>query len=142
MRELELQVTIPAPPQAVWNVFTDHVGWSRWAGVKEVVLRQQGDPPPNGLGAIRVVRSRGLAIEEEVIGFKAPEQLRYRMVAGLPVRNYEACVSLLPDESGTDLRWNVRFDPSIPFTGALLARLIRNGLQNTLERLARVSFPT
>ncbi len=75
MQEIDLEAQVPAPREAVWKVYTDHVGWQSWAGVQEVVLRQQGDPPPDGLGAIRVIRSRGIAIEEEVTAFTPPERM-------------------------------------------------------------------
>ena len=140
MPEFRLQGTVAAPPEAVWRVFTDHCGYTRWAGVQEVVLRQQGDPPPNGLGAIRVMRSRGIAVEEEITAFEPPKYLAYRLVGGIPVRNYEAEVHLDPCDSGTRLTWHVRFDALIPFTGRLLARLIESGLQDILVRLARVPF--
>jgi uncharacterized protein YndB with AHSA1/START domain len=140
MPEFRLQGTVAAPPEAVWRVFTDHAGYTQWAGVKEVVLRQQGDPPPNGLGAIRVMRSGGIAIEEEITAFDPPKYLAYRMVGGIPVKNYEAEVRLDPSDSGTRLTWHVRFDARIPFTGRLMARLIKAGLQDVLDRLARVPF--
>lgn len=124
----------------MWKVFTDHRGWTRWAGVREVVLRQEGDPPPNGLGTIRVMRSRGLAIEEEVTAFDPPQYMAYRLVAGIPVKNYEAEVRLDPSDSGTRVLWHIRFDPLIPLTGSLLARVIERNLQDVLDRLARVQF--
>ena len=72
MHEIRIQGEVPAPPQRVWDLYTDHCGWEQWAGVKEVVLRQQGSPAPNGVGASRVLRSRGIAVEEEVIAFEPP----------------------------------------------------------------------
>jgi uncharacterized protein YndB with AHSA1/START domain len=140
MPQFQLQGTVAARRESVWRVFTDHRGWERWAGVKEVVLRQEGDPPPNGLGAIRVIRSRGIAIEEEITAFDAPKRMAYRLVGGAPVKNHQADVTFEPSESGTRVIWNVRFDPLIPFTGALLAGMMRRGLQDVLDRLARVEF--
>ena len=140
MRQIEVEGTVAAPRPAVWKVFTDHVGWTRWAGVKEVVLRQQGDPPPDGLGAIRVVRSGGVAVEEEITGFDPPKRLTYRLVAGIPVRDHEAEVRFDVCDSGTRLTWRVRFEPRIPGTGGILARLLRRSLRGTLDRLARVEF--
>ncbi len=140
MRQIEVEGTVAAPRPAVWKVFTDHVGWTRWAGVKEVVLRQQGDPPPDGLGAIRVVRSGGVAVEEEITGFDPPKRLTYRLVAGIPVRDHEAEVRFDVCDSGTRLTWRVRFEPWIPWTGGILTRLIRRSLRGTLDRLARVEF--
>ncbi len=140
MRHFEIEGTVPAPRPAVWKVLTDSVGWSRWAGVKEVVLRQQGDPPPDGLGAIRVIRTGGLAIEEEVTAFEPPKRMAYRLVAGAPVREHQAQVRLDASESGTLITWSVRFEPWIPLTGPLVARLMRRGLRDLLDRLARYPF--
>ena len=127
MPEIHLQGTVAAPRDAVWRVYTDHRGWTRWAGVKEVVLRQQGDPPPNGLGSIRVVRSRGIAIEEEITAFEPPQRMAYRLIGGLPVKNYEAEVRFDESESGTAISWDISFQPRIPFTGTLLARVMLHG---------------
>ncbi len=140
MPEIRIQGEIPASPQVVWDVYTDHRGWQDWAGFREVVLRQQGEPAPNGVGATRVLRARGMAVEEEVIAFEPPERMVYRLVAGIPVRNHEGEVRFAPSEIGTHVEWVVRFDPLIPFTGALLARLLRGALQDILDRLAAYEF--
>ena len=141
MQELTLRKRIPAAPEAVWDVFTDHVGYMRWAGVKEVVLRQEGHPAPNGLGAIRVIRSGGIAIEEEVTAFEPPKRMEYRVVSGLPVRDHLGEVLFESVDGGTELTWKVRFRPRIPGTGWLLGRAVRLGLSQMLDRLAQVDFP-
>ena len=101
MRSFELRTEIAAPAERVFALISDHVGWQEWAGVQEVVLRQRGDPPPNGLGAIRVIRRGGLAIEEEVVAFEAPSRLGYRVHAGIPVRDCEVEIRLMPGGAGT-----------------------------------------
>src|SRR5262245_31264932 len=124
MRGFELDSEIAAPVERVWAVLSDHAGWQAWAGVQEVVLRQQGDPPPNGLGAIRVLRRGGLAIEEEVVAFEPPHRLVYRVCAGIPVRECEAEVRLAAAGGRTRVNWRVRLRPLLPGTGWLLERLI------------------
>ncbi len=124
----------------MWDLYTDHCGWEQWAGVKEVVLHQPGSPAPNGVGASRVLRSRGIAVEEEVIAFEPPRRMVYRVVAGAPIRNHQGEVRFSPSATGTRVEWTVRFDPLIPFTGALVARVIRAGLQDILKRLAAYDF--
>lgn len=131
-----MQARLEAPPEAAWEALTDHAGWTRWSGVKEMVLRQQGDPPPNGLGAIRVMRAGGLAIEEEVTAFDPPQLFGYQVVAGLPVREHRGEVRFDPVPGGTRATWRVRFAPLIPGTGGLLAVLLRAHLERLLHRLA------
>jgi uncharacterized protein YndB with AHSA1/START domain len=134
--QIELTQHVAAAPERVFAFYTDHVGWERWAGVREVVLRQQGDPPPNGLGAIRVIRARGMAIEEEVTGFDPPGRMTYRLVAGAPVRDHEGIVRFEPEAGGTRVTWSVRFRPLVPGTGWLLRRVLESGLRDVLAKLA------
>jgi uncharacterized protein YndB with AHSA1/START domain len=137
MPEFAIRQEIPAPVERVFALLADHVGWQRWAGVQEVVLRQQGDPAPNGLGAIRVLRRGGLAIEEEVTAFEPPARIGYRVSAGIPVRDCQVEIRLEPSAGATRLTWDVRFRPLVPGTGWLMRRLIRPRLVDTLAGLAR-----
>ncbi len=137
MQSFKLQALLPATPERVWEVFTDHAGYTSWAGVKEVVLRQEGDPPPNGLGAIRVMRTSGIAIEEEITAFDAPKRMEYRLVSGIPVRDYVGEVILEPRDGQTSLSWNIRFNAKIPGTGWLLERGMKRALGDTLKALAK-----
>ena len=134
--QIEVTQAIAAPPDKVFAIYTDHVGWERWAGVKEVVLRQTGDPPPNGLGAIRVIRARGMAIEEEITAFEPPRRLGYRLGAGAPGRDHAGEGRFEPDAAGTRVTWTVRFRPLIPGTGWLLRRMLERGLRDVLAALA------
>ena len=137
MQDIEISAEIPAPPAAVWKVLEDHAGYAKWAGFHEVVLRNPGDPPPNGLGAIRVLRRSGIAIEEEITGYEPPRRLEYVLTAGLPVRDYRAEVVLEPSGRGTSLVWRVRFRPLVPGTGALLRRVLARSLGDLVEALVR-----
>ncbi|HTO68800.1 MAG TPA: SRPBCC family protein [Myxococcota bacterium] len=134
--QIELVQHVPAPRERVFDFYTDHEGWTRWAGVREVVLRQKGDPPPNGLGAIRVIRARGIAVEEEVTAFDRPSRMEYRVVAGVPIRDHLGEVRFEPDGAGTRVLWNIRFRPLVPGTGWLLRRVLTQQLQGMLARLS------
>ena len=134
--QIELTQSVAAPPEKVFAFYTDHVGWERWAGVREVVLRQTGDPPPNGLGAIRVIRARGRAIEEEITAFEPPRRMGYRLVAGAPVRDHAGEVRFEPDAAGTRVTWTVSFRPLVPGTGWLVRRMLERGLRDVLTALA------
>jgi len=140
MQQLRIQADIAAAPQALWDLLTDLPGWTHWSGVSEVVVRQKGEPTPNGFGAIYVLRSRGIAIEQEVVGFDAPHHLRYRIVSGIPVKQHEAEVVLTRGPKGTHLDWSVHFEPRFPGTGALIARLMRREIERFVARLGAYPF--
>lgn len=132
VQSIEIQRQVPATREAVWSLLTDSRRIASWAGFKEVVLRQEGDPPPGGLGAIRVIRGGGFAIEEEITAFDPPRVLEVRLTAGLPIRDHRAAVLLEALDGGTRVTWTARFQSRVP----LLGSLIRIGYQRTLERLA------
>ncbi len=136
VEEIRISADVPATPEVAWQLFTDHRGWERWSGAKEVVLRQEGDPAPNGLGAIRVLRARGLAIEEEVTAFDAPRRMAYRVVAGVPIRDHRGEVEFVGSGAGTEVSWSIRFRPLIPGTGGLLRRVFQRVLEAILRRFA------
>ncbi len=137
MQDIEIRAEIPASPAAVWKLVADHAGYASWAGFHEVVVRHPGDPPPNGLGAIRVLRRSGVAIEEEITAFEPPRRLEYVMTAGLPVRDYRAEVLLDASGRGTALVWRARFRPLVPGTGGLLRRLLQRSLAGMVDALVR-----
>ena len=138
MQEIELAREIEAPIETVFAVLTDHEGMVRWSRAREVVLRHPGDPEPNGVGAVRVIRASGLAIEEEITAFDPPKRMEYRIVAGLPVRDHHGEIHLEPAGRSTRVVWRVRFRPRIPGTGWLLRRGLARALGELLDGLARV----
>jgi len=140
MREVRIQAEVPAEPSRVWDVFVDCRSWPDWSGVKEVVLRNEGEPAPYGVGAACVLRARGIAIEEEITGFSPCERLSYRVVAGLPLRSHDAEVRFEPSGTGTRLEWRVKFVPSVPGTGGWIARLFERELGRIVERLRGYPF--
>jgi uncharacterized protein YndB with AHSA1/START domain len=137
MQDIEIRAEIPAAPAKVFALLEDHAGYARWAGVKESVLRHPGDPSPHGLGAIRVLRSAGLAIQEEITVYEPPRRLEYALTAGLPVREYTGSVDLAPRGGGTELHWRVRFRPLVPGTGWLLRAALQRTLRGMVDALVR-----
>ena len=140
MRELKVQVEVPAPVEAVWARFTDPETWEQWSGLDEVVVRQPGSPAPGGLGMIRVLRQSGIAIEEEITVYEPPTRLGFQWVAGLPARACEGEVYFRRGSSGTVVEWRLAFRPWIPGTAGLLAGVLERAARDSLERLAASSF--
>ena len=53
MQHVEVERRFDAPPAQVWRVYTDHAGWSAWAGLGSARLATEGHPDRNGVGAVR-----------------------------------------------------------------------------------------
>ena len=133
MTHAQIRQTIAAPRAEVWTRLTDHREFARWSGLREVVLAREGYPEPDGVGAIRVVRDSGLAVEEEIVEFEPPKRLAYRMLSGAPIRNHRGEIRL---EGATEVIWDIHFESRIPGAGWLIRRLLERQLGQVLRRLA------
>jgi hypothetical protein len=130
-----------APREVVWELIADAPGWSRWGAWKESRIEREGNPPPGGLGAIKVLVSetrRPVVSTEEVTAFEPPARFGYKLLSGLPLRHYHAAITLTEAAGGgTDIEWRSEFDPKYPLTGGLFRRALGRFIQDTAERLAR-----
>jgi len=124
--------------EAVWRVVADAPGWSRWGAWQKAELEREGRPPPGGLGAVKVLTRRPVVSREEVTVFEPPSRLGYRLLSGLPLREYQSSIMLTdPPAGGTDITWRSQFKPRIPGTGGLFRRALQGFIEDTAERLAR-----
>lgn len=142
MQHVEVERRFPAPPQEVWDVYTDHAGWTQWAGLGRAWLEREGHTDRNGVGAVRGFASGGVKVLEEVLEFEPPKRMTYRIVkGGLPMRDHLGEVLFEPDGDGTRVVWRCRFESRIPGLGGLLQRFITRIFRNALAGLARKRFP-
>ena len=135
MRQRHIEVTqhSAAPPAAVFALLVDGETWPLWSPIEAFELERTGDPPPEGVGAIRLLRRGRTTGRDEIVEVVPDRRLSYRSLSGLPVRDYRAQVGLEPDGNGTAIRWQASFFPKVPGTGWLLER----GLRRFLEQCAR-----
>ena len=136
-RAIDLSVESPADPQTLYGLLVDGSSWPRWSPIETVELEQPGDPPPEGVGAIRRQRRGRTTGRDQIVELVPDRRFGYVSLSGLPVRDYRATVDLEPTEAGTRVRWQASFSPKVPGTGWLLERGIRTFLQQCIDGLAR-----
>jgi hypothetical protein len=70
----------------VFDVLTDHRGHAKMTALRSSTLEHEGEPAPNGVGAIRVLHLIGPPIRERVTTFDRPRQApaHTRPHTGLP----------------------------------------------------------
>ena len=138
MSQVRVERRYAAPPERVFEVYTDHARMSEWSGLPGSKLLREGQPHRNGTGAVRAFQG---GVREEVVDFEPPKRMTYKVVGGpMPVRNHFGEVDLEPDGTGTRLIWRCRFDPLIPGTGWLLERFIARAFSGALDGLGRRGF--
>jgi uncharacterized protein YndB with AHSA1/START domain len=141
MQKVEVVRSFPAPPQAVWDAYTDHARWSEWAGFPKSWLEVPGQPDRNGTGAVRGFGAGGVKVLEEVLDFEPPKRMTYRLIKGpMPIANHLGEVRFEPEQGGTRVVWGCQFDSKIPGLGGLLRLFITRTFRTALEGLARHSF--
>lgn len=130
---------IAAPPETVFEVLTDHVGYAEITPVRRVEMEREGEPVPNGVGAIRVLHAVGPPLREEVIAYEAPTRFSYKLLSGLPVRDHVGTVELTPNGAGTKVVYAVRTHPTLPVAGVLVVAAVKQGIKQLLGGVAKKS---
>jgi len=144
MATLTWDKTIAAPRDTVFEVLTDHAGYAAITKVRRVEIERPGDPPPNGVGAIRKLIAVGPPIREEVVEYVPGEKLVYRMLSGAPVRDHVGTVTLSDaGQNQTHMHYVVDTTPTIPVVGGAAVQLVKfvvtdliNGIVGESERRA------
>ena len=127
-RRIEVTKHSAAAPDAVFALLADGNTWPRWSPIESFELERPGDPPPEGVGAIRVFRRGRTTGRDQIVEIVPGRRFGYASLSGLPVRDYRAFVELAPDGDGTTIRWQASFAPKVPGTGWLLERGLRRFL--------------
>jgi uncharacterized protein YndB with AHSA1/START domain len=137
MATVEVERILDAPPETVFERYTDHAGWSSWAGIGTVRLARSGAPTPNGVGAVREFdKARGL--QEQVLEFEPPRRMVYTVVrGGFPITGHRGEVTFEPHPRGTRLVWRASFGSKIPFTARPMAAFITRMFDMLLSRFER-----
>ena len=132
MASFTFERQVAAPPEVVFDVLTDHRRYAEMTNLRRSELEREGDPAPNGVGAIRVLRSVGPPLREEVIAYEPPSRFSYTLLSGLPVRNHVGTVELSPSDGGTKIVYAVRTESTLPLGGGVVIAAIRQGIKQLL----------
>jgi hypothetical protein len=128
-----------APRDAVWRILADGGTWSAWGPWTQSELEREGSPPPGGVGSIKRLVRGPMRLREEVTEFEPPSRYGYRLLSGLPVRDYRAEAALSEAGEGTEIHWHSEFDARFPGTGGLVRRSLQAAVTDVASRLARAA---
>ncbi len=129
---------VKAPPEVVFDVLTDHRGYAAITRLRGSELEREGDPAPNGVGAIRVLRSVGPPLREEVLAYEPPSRFSYCLLSGLP-RDHVGTVALEPQGKATKITYAVRTTPTVPVGDFAVIAAVKLGIRQLLSGVAAES---
>jgi uncharacterized protein YndB with AHSA1/START domain len=130
---------VAAPPEIVFDVLTDHRGYTKITPLRKAELEREGEPEPNGVGAIRRLTAVGPPMREEVLAYEPSRRFSYKLLSGLPVRDHVGTVELTPSASGTRVVYAVRTTPTLPLVGGAFLVGMKFGIKQLLGGVAKES---
>jgi uncharacterized protein YndB with AHSA1/START domain len=130
---------VAAPPEIVFEVLTDHRRYPEITPLRKAELEREGEPAPNGLGAIRVLGAVGPPMREEVIAYDPPHRFSYKLLSGLPFRDHVGTVELTPLDEGTQVIYAVHTTPTLPLGGFVAMAGLKQAIRQLLGGVAKES---
>ena len=121
-------------------MLADGRSWHEWGRWQTTELEREGDPPPDGLGAIRRNVQRPFTMRELIDVWEPPHRFGYELLSGLPMRDYHGVVTLTtagPDGSCTNIHWQSRFDAPVRLLDAPLRAFAQAVVNDVAGRVAR-----
>jgi len=143
MRSVHVTRTIPAPAEDVFDVLADHANYARFRSIHGSELVRQGDPAPNGVGALRRIKVWPLTFEEEITAYERPTRLDYLIVKlNAPLEHDGGSITLTPEGDGTRVDWRSKFAVPTPLVGGvqevIWQPVLARGFRRSLEDVERI----
>src|ERR1700749_586943 len=131
---------VAAPPEIVFDVLTDHRRYPEITPLRKAELEREGEPAPNGLGAIRALSALpGPPMREEVIAYDRPRRFSYTVLSGLPFRDHVGTVELSPSDGGTKVVYAIRTTPTVPVGGFVAVAVLKQAIKQLLGGVTKES---
>lgn len=96
--------------------------WPEWAGMDSATILTPGSAGEGSEGEVRQFKAGGTTGREQVLPPQGDKVLRYRLLSGLPLRNYVGEVEIVDEGDKRRVTWSASFEPPLPFTGWLMKR--------------------
>jgi uncharacterized protein YndB with AHSA1/START domain len=139
MASFTIERRIAAPPATVFAVLTDLERYAEFTPLRRSTLERPGEGVPNGVGAIRVLRSVGPPLREEVIAYEPPTRFAYKLLSGAPLRDHVGTVELTPEGEGTRMVYAIHTVPTVPLLGGAVVAVAKQGVAALVRGVAKES---
>lgn len=131
---------VAAPAETIFAVLTEHHLYAEITPMRKSVLEREGEPAPNGVGAIRVLTSVGPPLREEVVAYQPPTRFSYKLLSGAPVRDHVGTVEMTPRGDGaTRVVYAVRTTPTLPLVGGAVVGVVKLAIRQLLDGIVKES---
>ena len=110
-----VETFVPAPPDFVFEVFTNHETYRSLPGVLSSTLLTEGaGHPSSGLGAVREIRTVAFTMVEKVVAVERPDHWDYFFLEWpLPLPHAGGSMQFRAADDGTLMRWETSFETDV-----------------------------
>lgn len=124
-----------ASPRTLFAIVSDGSRWSEWAKplIPYSAWETRGPADDGGVGAIRAVGTRRKPAREMTTIHEPDHRHGYTMLAGGPIRDYQAEVVFTEEADGTLVTWRGRYETRWRIVGSAYRMVLRVVL-GTLSR--------
>ena len=136
MKEIDATQVVDATVDEVWSLVGDRSTWPEWSPLGSYEWVSDGSPVPNGVGAVNRYRTGRVTATEEIVEYVPGKRLSYRLLSGMPLRDYRADIDLTPVVGGTQVRFHSTFRPRFVGTGWIYRRVLQIFVRRMLAGLA------
>jgi hypothetical protein len=135
MQMIRIRQWFRAAPENLFEHFGRHEALGElWPG--RFVRVRAGEDEADGLGSVREVRLPGWRFREQIIDFRRPELIGYRIVSPVPlVTHHYGEMRFRPEGQGTLLDYRIALDARGPMT-PVITRMLEQALKPGIRRLA------
>jgi hypothetical protein len=142
VRTVSVVCGIQAQPEAVFDLISDHARYDRFRGIRGSKLLREGEPPPNGVKAVRRVLIGPLRFDEEITAFERPTRMDYLILRiNAPFQHRGGSMRLREDRGRTIVEWTSSFTVPAPLGGVqerVWALALGRGFRRVLEDVDRI----
>jgi uncharacterized protein YndB with AHSA1/START domain len=143
MRSIHVTRTIPGPPEPIFDLLADHANYDRFRPIHGSEVIKEGDPAPNGVGALRRIKVRPLVFDEEVTAYERPSRLDYLIIKlNVPFKHDGGSITLAPEGDATRVDWRSSFSVPTPLIGGpeelVWQPVLARGFRRVLEDVERI----
>jgi len=126
---------VDAKPETVFDVFTDHRGYADLVRIiRSSELEREGQPAPNGVGAIRRLHMPGATVREQVTAYDRPASYSYKMLDGAPLHDYASTVTFTSTNGGTAVAYSVSEEPAVPAGKHIVDDVVKKFIRTFVDK--------
>ena len=138
MSTSEVRVTAEsaAAPYKVTTLLADGTTWPQWSPIGEAWIDKESEAV---VGEVRRFKTGRTVSVEEVVAYEPGRRLQYRLLEGLPLRNYLSTIDVEYVDGGSTITWHSTFEVKRAGTGGFYRWMLRRFLQDMVDGLAKAA---